>query len=434
MQVKLPRWLRIVLVIGIILLAGGLAVVSYRYATRPVTLTVGVGSIDGDGVRLMTAIATRLASSKAHIRLKVVDKTNALAASQAFSAGETDLAIVRADLGDLSAARTIVLVTNGVVMLIAPPGSAIESIDDLKGKSVGVLGGEVNRRLVDVLDKEYDLARAKVRWKDLAPAEVQAALQGKQVDALLVVIPLSPKYLALVRGFFPRDGKRQPSLLSIESAGAIAAVTPSYESHDIPKGTLRGSPPIPDDDLTTLQVPYYLVANRKLDLDLMTELTKAVMEARGSLIGEHPLVAQISAPSTEKDAAIPIHPGAAAYFAGEEKTIIDKYGDYFWYGTMVLGMLTSGAAAVWKFVISDNEQSGRRSVDQLSGLSRRIREAREDELDRIEDEIDDILKSGLASSERGETDVTALHIALNRLGHLINQRRRNLEAGQARPG
>jgi hypothetical protein len=101
---------------------------------------------------------------------------------------------------------------------------------------------------------------------------------------------------------------------------------------------------------------------------------------------------------------------------------------------MVLGMLTSGAAAIWKFVISDSGGSGQRSVDQLSGLSRRIREAREDELDRIEDEIDDILKSGLASSARGETDVTALQIALNRLGHLINQRRRNLETGQSRPG
>jgi hypothetical protein len=270
-----------------------------------------------------------------------------------------------------------------------------------------------------------------VRWKDLAPAEVPAAIQSKQVDALLIVAPVSEKFLAIIRNLLPRDPKRQAKLIPIESAGAIEAIAKSYESYDLPKGTLRGSPPIPDDDLTTLRVPVYLVANRKLDSELVTALTKAVMEARGSLLHEHPLVAQIAAPSTEKDAEIPAHPGAAAYFAGEEKTIFDKYGDQFFYASMLLGMLTSAAAAVWKFVVSDSGGSSRSSVDQLSGLSRRIREAREDELDRIEDEIDNILGTELAKSERGESDSATLQIALNRLAHLINNRRRALQTGHA---
>ena len=341
---------------------------------------------------------------------------------------------MRADLGDLSSARTVVLLTHGVLMLIAPPGRKIESVDDLKGKTVGIVGGEVNRRVAEVLDREYDLTAAKVRWKDLAPAEVAAAVQSKQVDALLIVAPVSERFLSIIRNLLPRDPKRQATLIPIESAGAIEAIAKSYESYDLPKGTLRGSPPIPDDDLTTLRVPIYLVANRKLDNELVTALTKAVMEARGDLLHQHPLVSQIAAPSLEKDAEIPAHPGAAAYFNGEEKTIFDKYGDQFFYASMLLGMLTSLMAALWKFVASDAGGSSQRSVDQLSGLSRRIREAREDELDRIEDEIDDILKSGLASSARGETDATELQIALNRLGHLITQRRRNLETGQARPG
>ena len=32
-------------------------------------------------------------------------------------------------------------------------------------------------------------------------------------------------------------------------AGAIAEAERAYESFDVPKGTLRGSPPVPDDDL-----------------------------------------------------------------------------------------------------------------------------------------------------------------------------------------
>jgi len=393
MPIGLPRWIRVALVAGIIVLAAGAGVFAYRLLTRPVTLTVSAGSVDGESTRMMSAIATRLASSKSHIRLKVVDKGTALAASQAFSAGEVDLAIVRGDIGDLSAARAVVLVTYGVLMIIALPGNSLQSVDDLKGKTVGIVGGEVNHRVVEALDKEYDLTHAKVRFKDVALSEVQQVLQSRQVQAMLVVTPVTEKYLEIIRGFFPRDAKRKPTLIPIESAGAIAAVAKGYESYDLPKGTIRGSPPIPDDDLTTLRVPLYLVANKKIDDDIVTGLTKAVMEARGSLISESPLIAQISAPSTEKDAAMPIHPGAATYFSGEEKTIFDKYGDQFFYASMLLGTLSSIAVAAWKFMLSDADGTGGRSSERLHNMIGRIREAGSDaELDQIEEEIDNILR------------------------------------------
>jgi TRAP transporter TAXI family solute receptor len=428
MNIALPRWLRVVLVLGIAFLAIAAGFYAYRYVTSPVTLTVASGAVENDGTRFLSAIAARLAASRSPVRLKVVEKESMPAASQAFSAGEVDLAIVRGDVGDLSSARTVVLLTHGVLMIIVPPGRTITSMDELKGKSVGIVGGQANRRVAEILDKEYDLATAKVRWKDLALAEVQAALQSKQVDALLVVTPISDKFLSIIRNFFPRDAKRKPTLISIDAAGAIAAISKFYESYDLPKGTLRASPPMPDDDLTTLRVPVYLVANQKLDDDVVGVLTKAVMEARNSLLAEYPLVSQISAPSTEKDASIPIHPGAAAYFSGEEKTIFDKYGDQLFYASMLLGMVSSVLAAAWKFMVTDTVAPGGRPLDQLASMSRRIRKAPSEELDRIEDEIDDILGSELARSERGETDAAALQIALNRLGHLIDHRRRVLQS------
>jgi hypothetical protein len=39
----------------------------------------------------------------------------------------------------------------------------------------------------------------------------------------------------------------------------------------------------------------------------------------------------------DKDAYIPIHPGAAAYFNGEQRTFFDKYGDLIFYGSILLG-------------------------------------------------------------------------------------------------
>jgi len=92
---------------------------AYRHATRPTTVTVAAGSSDGEAVRLMSAIASRMAATSASVRLNVLDKGNALDAVKAFSAGQADLAVARADIGDLSSAEMVVVVTRAVV-LIAP--------------------------------------------------------------------------------------------------------------------------------------------------------------------------------------------------------------------------------------------------------------------------------------------------------------------------
>ena len=93
-------------------------------------------------------------------------------AAKEFSAGKVDLAIIRADVGDLAEVRTVVLMAHGVVMLLAPPGSAIDSIDALKGTTIGVVGGEANRPIVNVLRQEYDLDKHKVVFKDITAADV----------------------------------------------------------------------------------------------------------------------------------------------------------------------------------------------------------------------------------------------------------------------
>jgi TRAP-type uncharacterized transport system substrate-binding protein len=424
----LSHWMRIALVVGLAALTAGLGFYAYRYSTRPVTLTVAAGSLDGEGVRLMNALASRLASTaNSSIRLKVIDTGTPLGAAEAFSKGDVDLAIVRGDATDLKGARTVVVITHGVLMLIGMPGYAITEIDELKGKTIGIVGGAVNQRIASVLDSEYDLTRNKVKFQDIALADVAAAVKGRKVQALLFVTPISGRYLTMLRNFFPRDAKKSPTLLPIESAGAIAAAVGAYESFDIPKGTIRGSPAIPDDDLTTLRVPIYLIAKEKLSDDTATQLTQAIMETRGNMIGEHPILAQISAPSTEKDAPIRIHPGAEAFFSGDVKTIFDKYGDQFFYASMLLGMVSSLAAAFWKFMMPVPE--GGRPPERLYNITGRIRDAASaEDLDRIEDEIDDILRTELSRESGGDTDAGALQIALSRLEYLIKQRRRLLQA------
>jgi TRAP-type uncharacterized transport system substrate-binding protein len=426
LSLNLPLWLRFVLLLGVLGLASGASLLAYRYYTHPVTLSVAVGSIDGEAANAMSAIASRLVATNAPVRLKVVDSGTAVEAAKAFSAGKVDLAVVRGDVGDLSQARAVVVVSHVVALIIAPPGSTIDGIDKLKGRRVGVIGGDANTKIVDVLSKEYGLDRDKV-FKDVALPDARSAIQSKEVSALLVVIPLAEKYLSLVKSFLQQGPKALPVLIPIDSAGAIAQTERAYESFDVPKGTLRGAPPVPEDDLTTLRASLYLVANKKLSSDLIATLTQTIMSVRRELMVEQPIFAQITAPSTDPDAYLALHPGAAAFYNGTQQSFMDEYSNWIYITPMVLGGAATVLAAAWKFLGLSLPGTKQGPLDSLYALARRIRNAgTEAELTDIEEEIDAILKEQRAKSAQGDetaVDDATLNVAAHRLESLIHDRR-----------
>ncbi len=375
----------------------------------------------------MSAIASRLASTNASVRLKVIDVGTVREAAEQFAAGKVDLAVVRSDVGDLSDAQTVILLSHVVVLMIAPPGSSIDSMDKLRGHKVGVVGGNANSRIVDVLTRQYDLVRGKVVFKDVALPDVRRAVDAKEVSALLVVTPLTQKYLSAVRGFFPQGPKMLPVLTPIDLAGAIAEADHAYESFDVPKGTLRGFPPVPDDDVTTLRTSLYLVAHKKSSADLVTDLTEKLMSERRDLLGEQPIFAEIAAPSTDADAYLPIHPGAAAFYNGTQQSFIDKYSNYIYLGPMLLGGIASVLAAGWKFLGIGQPETIEGPLDSLYALARRIRSVgTEAELSGIEDEIDDILKAERIKTEsdnENAVDAATLNVIAHRLENMIHDRR-----------
>ena len=404
---------------------------SYRYFAKPIVLTVVAGSADGEALSLISAITARLTASNAHVRLKVVDSDTSAKASELLAAHKADLAIVRGDTGGLGDARSVLLLTHGVVLLMAPSTASGDSLGDFRNTTIGVIGGAINKPTVDALKQVYPFDRAKVAFEDVAIGDGTAALSSGRVHALLAVVPLTEKYLTKVRQFFQpgRTKGSVPKLIEIESAGAIANIAQYYESYDIPKGTLRGAPPVPSDDLTSLRVSYFLVANKSVGNSAITDLTQALVDVRRDLLSQYPILAQAAAPSTDADALIPIHPGAATYYNGNQQSFLDKYDDKLYYGSLLLGSLISILVAAWRFAGSGTGSQS--MLEPLYELGNEIKAAgSESELERIEKRIDHILKSELARNAGGEgadsTDMAALSLAAHRLQYLMSHRRISL--------
>jgi TRAP-type uncharacterized transport system substrate-binding protein len=427
----LPRWLRLAALAGSLLLVIVAGWSAWRYASRPTTFTVAAGAADSELNRMMAAIGGRLAANRARVRLKLVEKETPLAAAKAFAASEVDLAILRGDLVETSTARTVFVVAHAVLLMVVAGDGPVKDMDGLEGKTVGVVEGDLNRRVVEALSREYDLADAKVRFLGLDLGQARRALQSGEVAALLMVMPVSERYLPVLRELFPRNARPALRLLPIEAAPAMAALTRAFESFELPKGAVRGSPPIPDEDLATLRLPYYLLAREALADERVAELATAMLEARRDLMADYPLIGQLSTPSVAKDADIPVHPGARAYFEGEQKSFFDRYGDQLFYGTLLLGMLGSLLAGAWRyFGFGEAEAS---PLEALYSLGERVRAAGDErELAAIEDELDALLREELTGISRGETgtaEAAALTLVVQRLEAALERRRAALGAG-----
>jgi hypothetical protein len=151
-------------------------------------------------------------------------------------------------------------------------------------------------------------------------------------------------------------------------------------------------------------------------------------------MAEQPIFAQITAPSTDPDAYLALHPGAAAFYNGTQQSFMDEYGNWIYLTPMIFGGLATLLAAAWKF-LGIAPFAGGGPLDALYALVRRIRKAdTEAALETIEDEIDDILKAETAKAAAGDenaVDAATLNVAAHRLENLIHDRRQVLTNGPA---
>jgi hypothetical protein len=159
---------------------------------------------------------------------------------------------------------------------------------------------------------------------------------------------------------------------------------------------------------------------------VVTTLTQSLINARNDLVRDQPLLAGLTAPDTDPDAYIAIHPGAAAYYNGTQQSFMDKYSNWIYLTPMVLGALASIFAAAWRFLGIEQLEPGEATIKTLFALPRRIREVNSDaELTEIENQVDAALEAEMANAIRSENpqDMSTLVSLAHRLEDAIDRRR-----------
>jgi TRAP transporter TAXI family solute receptor len=362
---------------------------------------------------------------------------NSAQSAQLVDSGKADLAVVRHDLGFPKNGQVVAVLRRNYTVLFAPgepfnsaaemskkpmaaqmPAQAkVESIDDLIGKRIGVIGrAQGNVELLKVILKQYDIPADKVDIVHLPVTDVAAAIREQRPDAILGLGPLSSKAVmeAISTTVALTPNKKPPIFLPIGASEAIAELFPAYESAEIAKGTFGGSPARPDEDIETIMVSHYIVASSATSDASIGELAKLLVSSRQNLSSEMIGFAKIEKPNTEKDANVTVHPGARAYFDDEQKTFFDRYGDQLFWAFMIIPLLGSGLAGVATYMKAGERTQHLRLLNKLLDIGKRARGTESLEtLEALQAEADELVVEAVHRAERATLGESQLAFVLS---------------------
>jgi len=441
---KRRRSLLLLLLTGVLVFAAAAA--GLYYVLRPVTLRIAVGPPESDDQKLIQAMAESFDRERKGVRLSPIVTETATKSVALLGASNADLAVARGDLQMPGDAEAVVIVRKNVVVLWSSPpakhskkqaAAKIKAIDDLEGHRVGVIGKTpANVALLRMILTESGVVADKVAVTQFGTDQIEELARDPNLDAFMTVGPVDSKITAEALAATTR-ARGQPKFLPVDVSEAIALKHPLYESEEIPGSVFNANPAWPDDKVETISVSHLIVARKSLSETTVAALAKQVLADRQVLAREVPGAAHIKKPDTDKDAALTVHRGAAAYIEGTERTFLDRYGDYFWFSLLILSGLGSAGAWLRQYLKRDEREEVTELRARIMAMISKVRTAQtSEELLVMQREVDAIIRDTLDCHDDDaidEEDLAAFGLVLELFDHAVADRRAALAGSTPEP-
>ncbi len=197
-----------------------------------------------------------------------------------------------------------------IIHVAARKGTGIKTMADLKGKTVatGTPGSQTHLDNEKVLFPSHGLIPEKdfkverIRFTEA----VQKMIDG-HIDACAY-------YMGAGVPGFSRMAESTPIVfLPIETAAIakIKALDPTLYADDLPAGVYKGQ----NAPVSAVHMAYTLCCSTALDADFMYTATKAVWKNYDFICSASAVFKRAKIENVYKGMAVPVHPGAARYFA-----------------------------------------------------------------------------------------------------------------------
>ena len=407
-------------------------------AFRPLTLRIAVGPPGSDDQKLIQALAQTFSREGSKVRLSLITTDGTVESIALLGTAKTDLAVARGDLEMPSNAGSVAILRKNVVVLWSPSGfppkgskkgltPKIKGIDGFAGHRVGVIGRtQENVTLLRVILTESGVNPEKVAVTQFGTNQIAEMARDPTIDAIMAVGPLDSKITSDAIAASAR-ARGEPQFLPVGVSETIAQRHPLYKSDEIPGGSFSSLPARPDDKIETVSVTDLIIAPRSLSGATVGTFVRQLFAVRQSLAKELPSAAQIEAPSTNKDAALPAHQGAAAYIDNTETTFLEKYSDYMWAAVLLLTVLGSGGTFLRHYLKHDEREQNTLHRDRLLDTISKVGQAQTlEELAAMQCEVHGILRETLECYDDGaieEGGLSAFGLVMEEFHNAVVDRR-----------
>src|ERR1700694_4870274 len=366
------------------------------------TLIFAAGDANGVEARFAAKLATVLKNSSSKLRLKIVPNGDSAKALAQFDRRQADLAVLRTDAKVPPRARALAILEHDLLLLLSPGNKKIKSLAELKKKKIAVLAdGDDNaaliRKILEISDSSDGASR------------VQLAPPNSPFDKLFApggfgaAIAITPASTIMKDRSYEQYAKRGGlTLNAIDEAQARTRRYPGISEETLATAMLSSSPPIPDDDLTTVGLQWLLVAQSKMSTATAGDLARTIYENKAELALPEGFASRIEPADTDKDAYIVAHQGAAEYINDDTKSFMDRYSDLLYLGAGALSVIGSIFAGLYaKVTRIAPEKAGELATAILDIGERTAHATTMDALDALQDELEAILRGAVIGLRDG---------------------------------
>jgi hypothetical protein len=287
----------------------------------PVTIRVSTGFPTGNFRPFSEALVKGYAQLMPDVRIQPIETPGSMRNIEALQDGTVDIGLAQAGLAYMAyngrlhestppmrRIRGIAVLNSSAVHLFVSPASAIRSMDQLRGRRVGVGPGGSGAAITSQTVLNGYFSPGDVREFHAPIPRTISMLLDDDLDAAFTISSV------------PNDEARQLTqggarLLPVRGPAVdrLRTIYPFFRSEIIPAGAYAGQ----DQPVPTLSVDVVLLARAGLDDAVVRRLTDGLFRMLPQLSAELPFLKGM-VPERAPATPVPLHPGARLYYRERE--------------------------------------------------------------------------------------------------------------------
>lgn len=304
-------------------------------------LTLAAGPLTSETFALGSAIASEISDSDAKMAIEVFETGGSRENIRLLLTNQVDLGTIQADTSIPDGIQAVAVLYHDAFHLLVREGAGIEHFSDLRGHRVAIPPvSSAQNGSFWFLAEHYGLRAEDMNAQAVSEEAADFGMLLGGVDAVFRVrAPGNPGIRDLI-------ATGSIKIIPIRQADALTLKQPALDGSYIPKGSYRGFPSLPAENLETAGVDRLLVTRANEDPALMYRFTRELFESRSDIVGASLLGGFIGPLGEDSESILPAHPGARRYYDREKPGILQQNARLASAGLYAIVILMSALVAL----------------------------------------------------------------------------------------